>query len=67
MMNAEQRTIITVDGAYFPHNPEDLVEAGVPLGMFQGRHIAAPFRARIESISFDADEHALHVVLAETP
>ena len=66
-MNSENRTMIIVDGSYFPHNPEDLVEAGVPLGVFQGRRIDAPFRARIESILFDADEHALHVVLSETP
>lgn len=65
-MNTEQRTMITVDASYFPHNPDDLVEEGVSLGVFQGRRIDAPFRARIESISFDADEHALHVILAET-
>jgi hypothetical protein len=66
-MTTRNRTMVIVDASYFPHNPGDLVEEGVALGVFQGRRVDAPFRAKIESIAFDADEHALHVVLAETP
>jgi hypothetical protein len=64
-MTVENRTMITVDASYFPHNPNDLVDEGVVLGVFQGRRVDAPFRGKIESIAFDADEHALNVVLRE--
>gem|GEM_PF-3661974 len=59
--------MVIVEASSLIHSPDDLVEKGEDLGLFRGCLVAAPFRARIESISFDSDEHALRVVLTEAP
>ncbi len=66
-MPGSRRTIITVDASSFPYSPGDLVEQAEKLGLWGNCRVDAPFRAKIESIIFDADLHALRVVVTEAP
>ncbi len=65
MKTTENRVVIKVDASVFERNVGDLVEKGETLGRFAGGTVEAPFNAVIESISFDADSHALVVTLVE--
>jgi hypothetical protein len=66
-MAQDRKTLVTVDASSFAYSPGDLVAQGVELGLYENRRVVAPFRARIESIVFDADLHALRVVMTEAP
>jgi hypothetical protein len=64
-MNAGDRVVIKVDASVFERDVGELVEKGETLGRWAGRAVQAPFNAIVESISFDADSHALIVILVE--
>jgi hypothetical protein len=66
-MPESRGTMVVVDASRFQKDVLDLVSAGETLGYLKGELIAAPFDARIQSISFDADDHTLRVVLEEIP
>jgi hypothetical protein len=66
-MTTEKKTIVTIDASCFTHGPGDLVAEGEALGLFRSRRVSSPFRAKIESVVSDSDEHALRVVLTEAP
>lgn len=59
--------MVVVDASLFQKDVLDIVSAGETLGYLKGELIAAPFDARIQSISFDSDNHVLRVVLEEIP
>ena len=59
------RVVVKVDASVFGKNVRDSVSKGENLGRFAGEVIKSPFDATIESISFDADGHALIVSLVE--
>lgn len=60
-------TTILVDASDFEKNVGDHVSPGEALGLYKRQLIVAPFEAKIESISFDSEEHALRIVLEEIP
>lgn len=64
-MQGSKKTMVIVDASHFQRDVNDLVRAGEKLGYLGGNPILAPFDARIESISFESDEHLLRVVLDE--
>lgn len=65
-MPESNKAMVLVDASQFQKDVNDLVRAGEKLGNLRGSPIVAPFDARIESISFESDEHLLRVVLVET-
>lgn len=58
-----ERTTLLVDASCFQHSVDDCVSKGKALGAFKGRTVVSPFDAKIQSISFDSDQHALRIVL----
>jgi len=64
-MARSHTTTIVVDASDFEKNVGDHVRPGEALGLYERQPVLAPFEARIESISFDSDEHALRIVLGE--
>jgi hypothetical protein len=64
-MAKSDTTTIVVEATDFEKNVGDRVRPGETLGLYEGQLIVAPFEAKIESISFDSEEHALRIVLEE--
>jgi hypothetical protein len=60
-------TAVVLDASDFEKNVGDRVRPGEALGLYERHPVVSPFEARIESISFDSDEHALRIVLEEIP
>lgn len=65
-MPESNKAMVLVDASQFQKDVNDLVRAGEKLGYLRGSLIVAPFPARIESISFEPEEHLLRVVLVKT-
>jgi hypothetical protein len=60
-----RKAMVVVDASVFQKNVGDLTSAGETLGALKGEPVVTPFDARIQSISFNSDEHVLRVVLEE--
>jgi len=59
------RAFIKVDASGFEKEIGDLLEKGEIFGRLGMRVVKAPFRAIVEDISVDAEDHALIVCLVE--
>jgi len=60
-----EKAIILLEASQFGHNIGDVVSKGTALGVLKGKPVGAPFDSKIESVSFDSEEHILTVVLVE--
>ena len=56
---------IVIEASDFEKNVGDRVSSGETLGLYERQLIVSPFEGKIESISFDSEEHALRIVLEE--
>ena len=65
MDRSEQRLAIRVDASVFEKKVKDHVAKGEVLGYYNGEPVNSPCNARVESVSFDSDDHALVVILVE--
>ena len=61
----EDRIAIKVDASVFEKKSGERVKKGEILGNFAGDAVEAPFDGIIEGVSFDAEDHALVVVLTK--
>jgi hypothetical protein len=59
------KAVILLEASQFRHDVGDVVRKGTTLGVLRSEPVVAPFDSKIQSVSFDSEEHLLTVVLVE--
>jgi len=67
MKRSEKRVAVKVDASAFGKKAGDPVQKGEVLGRFANDDVKAPFNGIVEGVSFDANDHALIVMLQRRP